>query len=128
MLTTCGDHRSRLDAERPFLEWCIHSFLGAGWEARTRLLIQRRITAGGQLGYGERPDDQKLFREIRRLEQEQLTTYDGRPKAHSNQAIADALNKLGFRNLMGSLFSRKTIFQLRRSPAYLGTMATEKSA
>ncbi len=114
----------------------IQFFLGQGrvipgWDEGIALLkagSKAKFVIPPELGYGERPDDQKLFREIRRLEQEQLTTYDGRPKAHSNQSIADALNNLGFRNLRGVPFSRKTVFQVRRSPAYLATMATEKSA
>ena len=42
----------------------------------------------------------------------------------SNQAIADELNRLGYRNLWGTPFSGKTIFQIRRSPAYLGFLSS----
>ncbi len=128
VLTTCADHLMRLEIDSPDLEWCIHSFLGAGWEARTRLLMEQKTISGGQVGYGQRPDDPEMFQAIHKLEQEQLTTWDGRPMAMSSQRIATELNRLGFRNLRGVPFSRKTIFQLRRSPAYLGTMASEKSA
>ncbi len=127
VLATCADHLLRLNVDGAIFPWHLHGCLGAAWEHRTRVLLEQRNIPGGQLGYGERENDLEMFQGISRLEQQQLTTWDGRPMAVSNQRIADELNEMGYRNLRGSLFSRKTVFQVRRSAVYLGSVLKDST-
>lgn len=116
-LKRCTKHLLELDADSPEFDWYAYAYLGAAFEERTELL-QTHIRA---FSYGMHPQHARLFQKIHELEQRQLKTFDGRPKSLSSQAIADELNRQGFRNLRGTPFSRKTIFQIRRSPAYRGS-------
>ena len=80
---------------------------------------KRKSFPVGQRSFYERPEDEALFRIIRRLENSPHFTLDGRPKRVSNQTVANYLNsKTQFRNMRGKSFSPKNIFDRRKSEVY----------
>lgn len=122
VLELCAEHLLELDTKSREFDWCVHSFLGSAFSARNELLHNHNGSADSEnLSYGKRPQDAELFKKIHELENRRLKTADGRPKCMSSQRIADELNRRGFCNLRGTPFSRKTIFQIRRGAAYLGS-------
>jgi len=127
VLEQCATKLLELEVGLPDFDWCLHGFLGAAFNDRNELLQNSRQPSaeGNPISYGMRPQDADLFCALHELEQIPLTTVDGRSKHLSNQRIADDINRLGFRNLRGTQFSRKTVFQIRRSPAFLGSALAE---
>lgn len=125
---SCTENMLKLEGDCRGSDWLLYGYMGAAFQEHWEALCARRgIAPGGQPGYGERTGDVELFRAIQRLEEETQKTIDGRLKLPSNQHIADALNAYGFTNLRGTQFSRKTVWEIRRSGAYLGWILEEST-
>ena len=124
VLEKCAGHilSRQMDANNPdLLNFFVDSYLGKAFNLKQHhyLAVGKRLSIPrGQRSYLDRPEHIKLFRTIHSLEHTELFKGDGSPKQPSNQFISDRLNHLGFRNIQGNAFNRKSVHRIRASEAY----------
>lgn len=122
-LTSCADQLLELDplslSPHDFA-FFTDSYLGAAYNHKSRLLRGngRVFVPDGNRSYPSVPEHLELFAVIKSVESAPRFTRLGAPKRVSDQLVANALNAAGFRNLQNRPFSRKSLWYIRRNPAY----------